>query len=102
MMDVRINHDNLTVIATGHADAPRNEDGRDMVCCAASTLIQAFIFSCEALPGVMVTKKIRPGDVYLKLSTPDCHYTGVMHRMQMLEDGMTHLSAQFPSCITMK
>lgn len=102
MIDVRINKRNMTVIATGHANAPRNDDGRDMACAAVSTLVQTFIFSCQALPGVMVNHAVRPGDVYISVSAPDSQTEAVQHRMTMLEDGMRHMGEKYPMCINLK
>lgn len=102
MMDVRINGDNMTVIAVGHAGAPRNADGRDMVCCAASTLIQTLVFSCQEIPGVVVDHSIAPGDVYIRVSPPPSRKEDVRHRLRMLSDGLKHLSIQYPELVRLR
>jgi uncharacterized protein YsxB (DUF464 family) len=99
MMDIRLSFANHTVIAAGHANAPRNEDGRDLVCCAVSTLVQTLIFSCQELPGVLVYHNVAPGDVYIKVSEPDSATDGVKHRLMMLLDGLKHLEKQYPELI---
>lgn len=99
MMDIRICFGNRTVIATGHANAPRNEDGRDLVCCAVSTLVQTLIFTCQELPGTLVYHTVAPGDVYIKVSEPDSATDGVKHRLRMLQDGLEHLEKQYPELI---
>ena len=99
MMDIRLNFANQTVIAAGHANAPRNEDGRDLVCCAVSTLIQTLIFTCQEIHGVVVDHSVSPGDVYIKISSPRCKAEWVEHRMQMLLDGLKHLETQYPELI---
>lgn len=99
MVDIRISFDNKTVIATGHANAPRNEDGRDMVCCAVSTLVQTLIFSCQEMPGTLVYHDVAPGDVSIQVSEPDSATCGVMHRLRMLLDGLRHLEKQYPELI---
>ena len=102
MMDVRINIPNGTVIATGHANAERNDDGRDLVCCAASALIQALVVSCKQMSSVVVKDSISPGDVYIHISASEEQREGVASRMQMLLDAMTVLAAQYPMCIAIK
>ena len=99
MVDIRISFDNRTVIATGHANAPRNEDGRDMVCCAVSTLVQTLIFSCQELPGTVVYHDVAPGNVFARVSEPDSATDGVKHRLRMLLDGLKHLEKQYPEMI---
>ena len=98
-MDIRLSFANHTGNAAGHANAPRNEDGRDLVCCAVSTLVQTLIFSCQELPGVLVYHNVAPGDVYIKVSEPDSATDGVKHRLMMLLDGLKHLEKQYPELI---
>jgi uncharacterized protein YsxB (DUF464 family) len=102
MMDVRINPDKLTVIATGHANAPRNEDGRDLVCCAVSTLMQTLIYSCQELRGVLVNHDVKPGDLFVQISAPNSQTDAVKHRMTMLHDGIKALADQYPMCVKLK
>ncbi len=99
MVDVRINHKTATVIATGHANSPRNEDGRDMVCCMVSTLVQALLVSCLALPGVMADYTIEPGDVYLRVSRSGKQERPVGERLRMFEDGIRMLEEKYPDCV---
>ena len=102
MIDIRVNRDKMTVIATGHADAPRTDDGRDLVCCAVSTLVQTVLYSCQGLPGVIVTHDIKPGDAYVSISSPDSQMDAVRHRLDMLSDGIRHLEEKFPMCVKLK
>ena len=101
MVRIHIDHQGLKVFAVGHAGAPRNEDGRDMVCCMVSTIVQTLLISCQELPGVIVDNRMDPGDVYMHISAPDRQYIGVMHRMQMAEDGLQKLAEQYPDCVQM-
>ena len=45
MVEVRINRQNLSMEARGHAGAKHNEYGHDLVCAAVSTLMQAWAYA---------------------------------------------------------
>ncbi len=99
MVDVRVNFDNATVILTGHANAPRNEDGRDMVCCMVSTLAQTLAATCLELPGTLVDYDAEPGNVHMKVHRSGSQMQPVAERFRMFLDGMTMLQKTYPECI---
>lgn len=47
MIRVRYNIRRLSLRITGHAGAMTNEQGHDLVCCAASTLAQAYVYAAR-------------------------------------------------------
>ena len=89
----------VSITASGHAKAPRNEDGRDLVCCAISTLMCTMANSCAQLKGPATVDHPRSGLAELTvsniLSAPD----EVRPRLQMLLDGLQVLSVQYPQNI---
>lgn len=99
MVEVRIDHDSATVLVTGHANAPRNEDGRDMVCCMVSTLVQTLLVSCLAIPGVMADYTIEPGNVYIRIGKSPDTDRAIAERMRMFEDGVRMLSDKYNECV---
>ena len=102
MIEARINMDDYTVVVTGHAEAPRNEDGRDMVCCMVSTLVQTLLVSCLSLPGVMTDHNIEPGNVYMRVTRSAKQKGPVAERLRMFRDGMGMLADKYPDCVTIK
>lgn len=89
----------VSITASGHAKAQRNEDGRDLVCCAISTLMCTMANSCAQLKGPATVYHTQSGLAELTitniLSAPD----EVRPRLQMLLDGLQVLSVQYPQNI---
>lgn len=102
MIDVRVNYDRMTVIATGHAGSPRTEDDRDLACCGFSMLLQAMIYSCQELPGVLVRPNLAKGDAFVQISTSPSQEQPVQHRLRMFADGVKMLSEKWPGCFKLK
>ena len=91
----------VTVVAAGHAKAPRNEDGRDLVCCAVSTLMTALAISCSELNGPATIYHTSDGYAELTIQNTQTAPDEVRARVQMLIDGLTVLSQQYPQNIRM-
>lgn len=47
MITVKSDHLSWSITVEGHAGAPTNAQGHDLVCCAASVLIQTLIYSAS-------------------------------------------------------
>lgn len=45
MITAQIDRETLTITVSGHANAKKNAQGHDLVCCAASTLAQAYYYA---------------------------------------------------------
>lgn len=91
----------FTVIADGHACAPRNEDGRDLVCCSISCLLTTLANSCAQLDGVQTIYKTTSGMAELYVSNTLADPAGIDARLQMAVDGLTGLAQQYPQSIRM-
>ena len=64
MIDVKVEWktEPFSLTARGHAQAKRNADGHDLVCCAVSTIVQTLGFSCAGMPEVNTTFHTIKGD----------------------------------------
>ena len=91
----------FTVIADGHACAPRNEDGRDLVCCSISCLLTTLANSCAQLDGVQTIYKATSGLAELHVSNTLVDPAGIDGRRQMTVDGLTGLAQLYPQSIRM-
>ena len=91
----------VTIVAAGHAKAPRNEDGRDLVCCAISTLMTALAISCSGLHGPATIYHTSDGYAELTVQNVQAAAAEVNPKVQMLIDGLTVLSQQYPQNIRM-
>lgn len=101
VIDVIRKPNSVTVIAAGHAMAERNEDGHDLVCCAISTLMTALAISCANLEGPATIYHTSGGYAELTIQNVQTLPDEVRARVQMLIDGLTVLSQQYPQNIRM-
>lgn len=97
---IRVTHDQegygLTV--EGHAGAARNAAGHDLVCCAASTLMQTLLYTASKA-GYMLDHDAREGYMHISI-TPGQHFTRELQVMfRVVEDGLEMLEAAYPQCI---
>lgn len=102
MIEARINLNDYKVIVTGHANAPRNEDGRDMVCCMVSTLTQTLLLSCCKLKGVRMDYDVQKGNVYLSVEEAGGKQQPLTERYTMFLDGVKMLANKYPECVAIK
>ena len=99
MITVRSDHLSWCITMKGHAGAPVNPQGHDLVCCAASTLIQTLIYSASKRGYLM---EHEAGDGYERVGIArgrqqldeELHsaFTTVEHGLDMLEEA-------YPECI---
>ena len=97
MIRARIDRKKGEITVEGHAGAERNAQGHDLVCCAASVLLQAFLFSAISA-GYRASWSLDPGNSRIHLEEPD-RDEGIRGRMTMLEDGLCMLEQAYPKCI---
>ena len=97
MIRARIDRKKGEIRVEGHAGAERNAQGHDLVCCAASVLLQAFLLSAIRA-GYSATWNLDPGDSSIHLTEPD-RDEGIRARLAMLEDGLCMLEQAYPKCI---
>lgn len=102
MIDVKIRYGvsgPFTLIAQGHANQPRNEDGRDLVCCAASTIVTTLAISCAQIKGAVVNYHQESGYAALTVSNTETLWEELMPRFRMTEDGLQGLMDQYPQAL---
>ena len=103
VIDIVRRHDYVEVVSDGHANAPRNKDNRDLVCCAISALMCAAANSLARVEGPRVMYHTKPGSGFAKLVVhgADTAPDEVWPRVQMLIDGLEVLGLQYPQSIRM-
>lgn len=97
MIVVRIRRDGREITVQGHAQAKKNEQGHDLVCCAVSTLTQAAAYAVEKL-GLCMAWEI--GNGYWRMGMTQQEPTAQQRTlMGAVEAGMEMLSQAYPQHI---
>lgn len=93
----------FSLTAEGHAQADRNEDGRDLVCCAVSTVMGMLANSCALIEDVRTVYHSRSGYGQVTVTgIPDDLWAEINSRFQMAVDGLEALSVQYPKCLAVE
>ena len=92
-------HNVFSLLAEGHANAERNEDGRDLVCCAVSTIMTTLANSCTKLADVKTHYAPKSGYGKVYVTAPTHQRDAVEARFQMALDGLAVLAMQYPESI---
>lgn len=93
----------FSLTAEGHANADRNEDGRDLVCCAVSTVMGMLANSCARIEDVNTVYHSRSGYAHVAVcSIPVDLWAEINSRFQMVLDGLEALAEQYPECLTVE
>lgn len=90
----------FSLTADGHAGAPRNEDGRDLVCCAVSTIMGVLANSCAQIEDINTT--YHTGNGYAQVVVNNISeeiWHEINSRYQMAVDGLEGLAVQYPQCL---
>jgi uncharacterized protein YsxB (DUF464 family) len=87
---------------TGHAYAPRNADGHDLLCCAVSTIVQTLGVSCASLMDVNTTFHTSKGFADILVTNTEPHRDVLLPRFEMALDGLRILQAQYPEHIELE
>lgn len=101
VIDIIRKPNSVTITASGHANAPRNEDGRDLVCCAIATLMGALANSCAQIKGPATVYHTQSGLAELTVTNIMTAPDEIRPRLQMLIDGLSVLEVQYPQNIRM-
>ena len=98
MIEIRRLHRPYGIEMKGHAGAAVNAQEHDLVCCAASTLIQTLLYSLSRQE-VMVDHDVEDG--YMRVSMHDDRDFGreVAQTFMTVEDGLEMLATAYPECI---
>lgn len=91
----------FTLTASGHANADRNEDGHDLVCCAVSTIVQTLGVSCASLLDVCTVYRKLKGCAEILVTDTEAHWEDLVPRFQMAIDGLTVLANQYPQHVSL-
>lgn len=89
----------LALKMDGHANAMRNEQDHDLVCCAASILLQTMIRSCQLYPGITVEGNAAIGKADILLKHKNTAEEAAKHRYQMTLDGLEMLAKTYPQSV---
>ena len=99
MIAIRASIARLALKMDGHANAPRNEQDHDLVCCAASILVQTLIRSCQLYPGITVEGDAAMGKADIRLKYKPTAEEAAKHRYQMALDGLEMLAKTYPQSV---
>lgn len=89
----------------GHAEAERNEQDNDLVCCAASTMVQQLMWGVMHRSMASIEGHCEPGDVELVIRCDNekpgslMNYTLVWDRMDFLFEGLSMLEEEYPDSV---
>lgn len=99
MIHATIDTKELAVCMTGHAHAPRNAADHDLVCCAASVLVQALAYTGQHDDGMCAECDMHKGDAYVRLIPCNGYYKRGKTYMRMLQRGLEMLQESYPAHI---
>lgn len=99
MIDVHASYQDMSLRMQGHANAQRNEHDHDLVCCAASILVQTLVRSCGLYPGVAVVGDAASGNVNIRIDSEKVGQAAALHRFQMCMDGLEMLEKSYPQSL---
>ena len=99
MINVHASYSNLSLRMDGHAGAERNEQDHDLVCCAASILLQTLVRSCTIAYGVNVEGEASSGHADIRITSEKVGNAAAIHRYQMCLDGLEMLEKCYPQSI---
>lgn len=99
MIEVHASYKDLSLRMEGHAGAQRNEHDHDLVCCAASILLQTLVRSCGLAYGVRVIGDAASGHANIRIDSDKVGNAAAIHRFQMCLDGLEMLEKSYPQSI---
>ena len=102
MIQVTSDRIDLEVTMEGHANAPRNADNHDLVCCAASVLIQALVYWAQREKHVAVAGSLDKGDAHVTLQPEPGYYMHAKTAYKVMERGLEMLQEAHPECISIE
>lgn len=93
---------NLEVTMAGHADAPRNAENHDLVCCAASVLIQALVYWAQQEKHVAADGNLDKGNAHVTIKPAPGYYMHAKTAYKVMERGLEMLQKAHPECISIE
>ena len=86
--------------AEGHANAARNENDHDLVCCAVSTLFGTLANSCAMIEDINTVYHAASGNALVTVTNiTDDLWAEVASRFRMATDGLQALAIQYPESL---
>lgn len=98
MINVNIEMQHMHLVMHGHAEAEKNDEGHDLVCCAASTLLMALLYSTKA--AAEIDGGLDKGDADIRLRPHAGQGFACLHKLEMAVDGLRMLAAKYPEHIS--
>lgn len=93
----------FSLYVEGHAQAERNDNDHDLVCCAVSTIVGALACSCMKIEDVNTTQ--HGGKGHAMVTVTGVHeemWSEINARYQMALDALESLAAQYPRSLTIE
>ena len=90
--------DRLRIEMTGHAGGRNNELGHDLVCCAASTLVQTYFYAGSRLGHVM-EMQMEHGHMMVQLDPDATASAGFDRCFDTAVLGLMMIEEYHPNCI---
>lgn len=103
MIKIRWCREEVSLDIKGHAGA--GEPGKDLVCCAVSTLAQCLLNNMESLVGGIVKKveaTVEPGDLYIRIVPCEYRRITVLTIYDAYINGLQYVSQNNPEFIEME
>ena len=92
--------DTFSISADGHANAARNEENHDLVCCAVSTLMGTLANSCARIEDVNTIYQSSHGHALVTVTNiPEEIWHEIASRFTMAMDGLEGLAEQYPDSL---
>lgn len=105
MIDIRIawKDEPFALRAIGHAGGDRSTCDHDLVCCAASTIIQMLAVSCAQVDGISTRYHVVKEKALeeILITGTEAHWDELVPRFQMVIDGLTLLANQYPQNVSL-
>lgn len=83
------------LVMEGHAGAELNENDHDLVCCAASTLMQTLLYSLSR-QGHVIDHEMREGHMLIRCHDAYNCDRQMANTFMVVEDGLEMLAQEWP------
>lgn len=99
MIKATFDHSRWCITVDGHAGGEINGQGHDLVCCAASTLMEAFLYTASK-HGYMMDHEASDGYMQVGITRGQTQLTTELVALfRFVQDGLQMLAEAYPDCI---
>ncbi len=95
MINIIIDRERLSMEGHGHAKAEKNEYGHDLICAAASTLMQAYAYA-GMRSGHIMELQINKGDMVARIDPDTTASTKIKHIYEGYVLGLKMIAENYP------